>query len=271
MKCKYCGTELPKGTKFCTNCGRDLSNLRKCVKCGEIIDDDATFCPYCGSEQPVYEEDNPHKKWIWTVIIILVIGGGALGYYFLSGGHGQTSDVAAVKDSIPDSTEHVDTTVAIADQENVEEIDTAGLPSIDGVSPGELSSILNQEDWNEEEAIAMVKEFYRLYIVDFDRSEINSTIFNHNVLYVASDHRREWRDNLNEYGIDLGMGGLTREQSSDRTQYGVKSVESDKVGIVKVILTPNDGSGERTLYVGVEPTYTTSGGYYIGFTTFDEI
>lgn len=84
MKCKYCGTELPKGTKFCTNCGRDLSNLRKCVKCGEIIDDDATFCPYCGSEQPVYEEDNPHKKWLIGVVVALFIAivGGC--YYFIS-------------------------------------------------------------------------------------------------------------------------------------------------------------------------------------------
>ena len=84
MKCKYCGTELPKGTKFCTNCGRDLSNLRKCVKCGEIIDDDATFCPYCGAEQPVYEEDNPHKKWLIGVVVALFIAivGGC--YYFIS-------------------------------------------------------------------------------------------------------------------------------------------------------------------------------------------
>ncbi len=85
MKCKYCGAELPNGTNFCTNCGKDLRNLRKCVKCGEIIDDDATFCPFCGTEQPVYQEDKPRRKWLVPVIVIVVLAAFCVGGYYLWG------------------------------------------------------------------------------------------------------------------------------------------------------------------------------------------
>lgn len=100
MKCKYCGTELPKGTKFCTNCGKDLSSLRKCVKCGEIIDDDATFCPYCGAEQPVYLEDSPYKKWIKIIVGIIVIAGVGAGTYFYHENQIEKQRQAAIADSI---------------------------------------------------------------------------------------------------------------------------------------------------------------------------
>ncbi len=83
MRCKYCGTELPNGTDFCTNCGKDLSKLNKCFKCGEIIDDDTTFCPHCGVEQPIYDEGGSSKKWIWGVAVLLLIAA-VVGYYYVS-------------------------------------------------------------------------------------------------------------------------------------------------------------------------------------------
>ena len=52
MKCKFCQAEIDQDAQFCTNCGKDLSKLRKCVNCHEFIDDDSDFCPYCGSKQP---------------------------------------------------------------------------------------------------------------------------------------------------------------------------------------------------------------------------
>jgi len=52
MKCKFCHAEIDIDAKFCTNCGKDLSKLRRCTNCHEIIDDDSDFCPYCGSKQP---------------------------------------------------------------------------------------------------------------------------------------------------------------------------------------------------------------------------
>ncbi len=100
MKCKYCGTELPKGTKFCTNCGKDLSSLRKCVKCGKIIDDDATFCPYCGAEQPVYLEDSPYKKWIKIIVAIIVLAGVGAGVYFYHENQIEKQRQTVIADSI---------------------------------------------------------------------------------------------------------------------------------------------------------------------------
>ena len=87
MKCKYCGTGLPNGTNFCTNCGKDLSNLNKCFKCGEIIDDDVTFCPHCGVEQPVYDEGGTNRKWIWGIAALLLIAAVAGGYYYMPNRH----------------------------------------------------------------------------------------------------------------------------------------------------------------------------------------
>lgn len=100
MKCKYCGTELPKETNFCPNCGKDLSKLNKCVKCGEIIDDDATFCPYCGTEQPHYDEPSANNglKWLWGILAVLVlaIAGGSYFYYTQKNGGETTVDSAKV-------------------------------------------------------------------------------------------------------------------------------------------------------------------------------
>lgn len=122
MRCKFCGAEIPDGTNFCPNCGKDLSKLRRCVKCGEMIDDDATFCPFCGTQQPrqqqaqaeqteqnkqsMYqrttrqtlnqsaqpmsetptceEHTDSSNKWLWIVIVavVAVIAIGGGLYYF---------------------------------------------------------------------------------------------------------------------------------------------------------------------------------------------
>lgn len=121
MKCKYCGTELPKETNFCPNCGKDLSKLRKCFKCGEIIDDDATFCPHCGVEQPVYDEGDTSKKWIWAVAALFLIAAIAGGYYYQSNRH---DDANITADSQPDSTwtDTISTDTVAPEKKEVEEI-----------------------------------------------------------------------------------------------------------------------------------------------------
>lgn len=58
MTCAQCGTQLPVGTKFCTNCGKDpvpppLAKSKgvggKCTKCGDPLDEGQKFCDNCGT------------------------------------------------------------------------------------------------------------------------------------------------------------------------------------------------------------------------------
>lgn len=52
MKCIYCHSEIAADSRFCTNCGKDLSGLVRCKNCGELLGDEDEYCPHCGSKQP---------------------------------------------------------------------------------------------------------------------------------------------------------------------------------------------------------------------------
>lgn len=64
MKCIKCGVLLPKGSKFCDECGTQQIRDRKC-KCGRIIEDDFKFCPECGisfsNEKAADKKENERK------------------------------------------------------------------------------------------------------------------------------------------------------------------------------------------------------------------
>ena len=51
--CPKCGYQVPRSSKFCQNCGNELSmpttNL-KCKKCGTVIPIGSKFCPNCGEK-----------------------------------------------------------------------------------------------------------------------------------------------------------------------------------------------------------------------------
>lgn len=50
IKCPKCGNELPKGSKFCMNCGEKIEEL-KCKNCGAELTQNAKFCPECGKRR----------------------------------------------------------------------------------------------------------------------------------------------------------------------------------------------------------------------------
>lgn len=114
MKCKYCQAEIEKDAQFCTNCGKDLSNLPRCIKCGEILDNNTEFCPYCGTKQPEQEKPQTEKPkgkkkfWIVGVVIaILIILGCGLFYYSQTKDHNEqaeTDSTAVILDDAKEET-----------------------------------------------------------------------------------------------------------------------------------------------------------------------
>ena len=99
MKCKYCQAEIEQDAQFCTNCGKDLSNLPRCIKCGEILDEGSEFCPYCGTKQPmqgspqIEKANGKTKYWIvGGIIAILIIIGCVLFYYSQTKGNNEQTE-----------------------------------------------------------------------------------------------------------------------------------------------------------------------------------
>lgn len=160
MRCKFCGAEIPDGTNFCPNCGKDLSKLRRCVKCGEMIDDDATFCPFCGTQQPRQQQAQTEQtmqpkaqqptrqtlnqssqptletpaygehagssnKWLWIVVaaVVAVIAIGGV-YYFMEVRPSKTVAVAGDGNSaFPDSTASVEERESTTPSEERQEVE----------------------------------------------------------------------------------------------------------------------------------------------------
>jgi membrane protease subunit (stomatin/prohibitin family) len=48
--CSDCGTQIPRGAKFCPGCGKPQSSSG-CSGCGQPVPDGAKFCPNCGTKQ----------------------------------------------------------------------------------------------------------------------------------------------------------------------------------------------------------------------------
>jgi membrane protease subunit (stomatin/prohibitin family) len=50
IRCPNCKQDVPVGSKFCPNCGYNLTATVKCPKCGATMPADSKFCPNCGNQ-----------------------------------------------------------------------------------------------------------------------------------------------------------------------------------------------------------------------------
>jgi predicted amidophosphoribosyltransferase len=48
VRCPNCGKDIPFGSKFCPECGYNLSATVACPKCGATLPAGSKFCPNCG-------------------------------------------------------------------------------------------------------------------------------------------------------------------------------------------------------------------------------
>lgn len=51
MKCQYCNSNIPNGSKFCNRCGKQIEEINfevNCPQCHKVIPSDSVFCPFCG-------------------------------------------------------------------------------------------------------------------------------------------------------------------------------------------------------------------------------
>ena len=48
--CSQCGNLLVDRSKFCSNCGKEVVNLKFCSKCGSKLNGNAKFCSECGEK-----------------------------------------------------------------------------------------------------------------------------------------------------------------------------------------------------------------------------
>lgn len=122
--CRNCGTKLEDGSKFCSECGKEITQANVCPHCGASIGGGDVFCQSCGKnlkeaqsgESVVYEEEvskNGFKKYL-PYIIGGVIVLGIIGYFSSndsSNNNGyNTNTIATVSDSIDSNTSDIQIT-----------------------------------------------------------------------------------------------------------------------------------------------------------------
>ena len=52
LACPYCSKQVKSVAKFCPECGKPLTQIRKCTKCGNFLAHTSLFCGHCGEPVP---------------------------------------------------------------------------------------------------------------------------------------------------------------------------------------------------------------------------
>src|SRR6516225_6227570 len=60
MQCSNCGSEIPAGSRFCSQCGTPLG--KTCPKCAVESVSDAKFCSQCGASLEPIPERNAESQ-----------------------------------------------------------------------------------------------------------------------------------------------------------------------------------------------------------------
>lgn len=50
VNCGKCNSQIPRGSKFCLECGEKVNDVLHCMNCGEKLPSTAKFCLKCGAK-----------------------------------------------------------------------------------------------------------------------------------------------------------------------------------------------------------------------------
>ena len=115
-QCSHCGARIEDDSRFCSECGKEITKANVCPHCGASVGEGDAFCPNCGKnlsepiaadnvEQTVEygeEEESPIKKYLpyilGAIALIVICGGGW--WYFNSSKAPQSNNEAAVAEAV---------------------------------------------------------------------------------------------------------------------------------------------------------------------------
>ena len=124
-RCIHCGAQIADDSRFCSECGKEITKANVCPHCGASVGEGDAFCQNCGrnltdgsyannsviNEQTQEDEEEPRRNWIpyilGAIALLAVCGGGW--WFYNSSKLSMTTDVVAATDSLD----------AISEKENV--------------------------------------------------------------------------------------------------------------------------------------------------------
>ena len=89
-KCIHCGAQIADDSRFCSECGKEITQANVCPHCGASVGEGDAFCQNCGkslnenpSNEPItYEEEQPksgfkkYLPYILGIITLIAVCGG---------------------------------------------------------------------------------------------------------------------------------------------------------------------------------------------------